>query len=40
MNRCEKCGATVTDQTPSAFYVEHDERCGGLLNEPTGEDHA
>ena len=34
MNRCPKCGATVTDQTPSVFYVAHDERCSGTLNEP------
>lgn len=31
---CPKCGVTVTDQTPSAFYVNHDERCGGPLEEP------
>lgn len=35
--RCPKCGATVTDQTPSTFYTHHDETCGGELNEPQGE---
>lgn len=31
---CSKCDVTVTDQTPSAFYLNHDERCGGDLPEP------
>lgn len=31
---CPKCGVTVTDQTPSGFYSNHDERCGGPLEEP------
>ena len=30
---CPKRGVTVTDQTPSAFYPSHDERCGGDLSE-------
>lgn len=34
---CPRCGVTVTDQTPSAFYQEHDERCTGVLNEPTDQ---
>lgn len=32
--QCPKCGATVTDQTPSVFYTVHDEQCGGPLEEP------
>lgn len=38
MNNCPNCGVTVTDQTPSALYLEHDETCGGDLNEPESDE--
>jgi hypothetical protein len=31
---CSRCGTAVTGQTPSSFYLAHDERCGGPLEEP------
>lgn len=33
-NSCARCGVTVTGQTPSGFYLGHDETCGGALEEP------
>lgn len=35
---CARCGVEVTPETPSAFYPEHDHRCGGLLEEPQPAD--